>query len=134
MNGINTYLGVRSFGAEQLIGTGRFRPNGASAIDNTLNTGSLKGLFTVTRQSAGLYRVAFALAGFKFPTQPVILLDLSVDAIANYSHLVRIGDWDNTNRRFDIQSHRAGVAQEIAASASNWVHFAILGTGRSKIR
>jgi hypothetical protein len=134
MNGINTYLGVRSFGAEQLVGTGRFKPNAAGAIDNTQNAGSLKGLFTATRTGVGAYRVAFALTGFKFPTQPTIVLGVSVDALANYTAVIQIGDWDNTNRRFDIQSHRGGVAQEIASNAANWVHFFVFGNGRSKIR
>jgi hypothetical protein len=135
MNGINTYLGVRSFGAEQIIGTGRFFPNGASAVSQTTLAGSMKGLFTVTRQGVGNFRVAFALAGFKFPTQPIIVVSPGFLDLASYYEVAVFGaDWSNTNRRFDIQTHRAGVAREVAADAANVVHFAILGNARSRVR
>jgi hypothetical protein len=134
MNGINTYLGVRSFGAEQIIGTARFKPAGAGA-DPTDLTGSMKGLFTCTRQGVGLYRLAFALAGFKWPTQPVIVVTPAFDALANYYDVALVAaDWSNTNRRIDIQAHRGGVAYEVTANAANVVHVALLGNARSKIR
>ena len=134
MNGINTYLHVRSFGAEQIIGTGRFRTNGASDPSSTHYGGSLKGLYAVTRTAQGVLRVAFANTGFTWPNQPVIVVSQAIEASAPFVAML-VGDWDNTNRRFAIRTADAAfAAQDIASHADSWVMFSIFGTNRSRIR
>lgn len=134
MNGLNTYPEVRSFGAEHIIGTGRFRTNGASDPSSTYYGGSLKGLFAVTRTAQGVLRVAFSNTGFKWPNQPVIMVSQAIASGVPFMAAL-VGDWDNTNRRFAVTTLDAAfAAQDIASHADSWVMFTLHGNNRSRIR
>jgi hypothetical protein len=120
-------MASRAFSNVQTLGkgivalSGRFRPNAASAIDNTLN----KGLgYSVARTGVGAYTVT--------------LQDGYVDALAiipgvQLNTLLKgnvqiTGAIDVTTAKtfvIQYQEETAGAlaAAEIASNANNWVHF-----------
>lgn len=95
--------------------SGRFRPNGSSAIDNSLNKGAG---FTVAYISAGLYRVTFKKVGVELLAgAPALMLDAAADMTVQY------GAYDPTNRTLDIRVQVAVVMTDIASHANNWISF-----------
>lgn len=114
---------VRSLGVLTVVGA--FRPNGSSAVDNTLNKG--KG-FTVARTSAGLFTVT--LDSNITVKELVAFAQLRVTSGDTDGHEVRIGDVSATNRTFEVE-HLSGTdyatthpaAADIASAATSWINF-----------
>lgn len=120
-------LGPKASGL--VIGTGRFRPNAASAV--TITAGTLKGLFTVAYGATGLFTVTFSPAAFKFPTGrlPVILAgSVSADHTNTNRFQAMVRDeWNNTTKSFVIQTTQEATAFQVPSDADNWVNFVLFG-------
>lgn len=134
MNGVQTWPLANHFAPDMFIGDGRFFVNGTSNPVTTTMSGSLKGQFTVTYGATGLWTVAFTPTGFKFQTQPVIVLQ-SGCADTTTTHvfipLIKL-DWSNTTRGFQIQSYQPTTgAFAPPANAQNWVGFALFAKGHT---
>jgi hypothetical protein len=104
-----------NYGEVKLCGS--FRPNGASAVDNTLNTGHG---FTVARTGVGAYTITLAdswqsLISAKFQVQMNAATDLVVQVIGAVDVL--------TAKTIPISALAAAVATEIASNANNRIYF-----------
>lgn len=111
-----TFDTPRTLGKERIHITGSFRPNGSSAIDNTLNTGAG---FTVARTNAGIYTITL--------TDSYVAL-VSATATPQLSAVADIKmQWGAidvvTARTLVLNALAVATATEIASNASNRVHF-----------
>lgn len=109
---------LNAVGQSRVVASGRFRPNGSSAISNALNKG--KG-WTVVRTLTGVYTVTIAGAPFGQLDDVIAQLMLgtagdqfciggAVDAAAG---TIVINAWDISG---------AAVA-DVASNADNWIAF-----------
>lgn len=96
---------------------GAFRPNGAGAIDNTLNKGHG---WTVARTGVGVYRVTFEDVWVDW-----ISIQAALSKAALADEYVRVAAIDVPNKIFDIFAHDGATpaALEIASDADTWVSF-----------
>lgn len=108
---------VRALVRNTQILAGKFRPNGSSAIDNTLNIG--KG-FTVARTSAGVYTITFA---DKYKNLLAIVPGLEMNAAANT--YVQVGAVSLVTSTVVITNYTGGgtTPADIAANAGNRINF-----------
>lgn len=104
--------------------SGRFRPNGGGAVDNTLNVG--KG-FTVTQGAAGVFSVVT-----DFPVTHVFSItpSLWLNARANVDVKVGAISISSTTGLLTFalltqQSSDGTTAVDIASNANNWITFDI---------
>ena len=107
---------VRAIGKGKVIVSGRFRPNGSSAIDNTKNVG--KG-WQVAYTSTGLYTITFdknfdALQDFR----PELWMGTPATA-----HETRVGVYTAASRTITISQFTSGSLADIASDANNWISF-----------
>lgn len=118
------FSGVQTLGKGIVTIQGRFRPNGASAIDNTLNRG--RG-WSVARTGVGAYAVTledkYVDAVAVIPSVQVntllkgcVQLTGAVDATAGPSAAA-------FTIQYQEETAGALAAAEIASNANNWVHF-----------
>lgn len=128
---------VRGFLSDNVSGSGRFRPNAASAPAKAHYGGTLVGYYAVTYGATGLYTVTF-VPGFRFPTNrpPTILVGCaSADNTNTHRFQVNlVGDWDNTTRSFTVQARQEGTAFAVPSNAGNWIHFTVDGVSSDRKR
>lgn len=111
---------LQSIGREHKVIAGSFRPNGASAVSNTTNTGVG---FTVERTGVGAYRITLtdkyvSLIGAQFQ------LALGTTAAA---HDICLGAVDVvTAKTIAFVHYSAGAAAEIASDAANRIYFTLV--------
>jgi len=97
---------------------GSFRPNGAGAIDNTLNRGS-KG-WSVARTNVGQYTITLEDG---FPSLAAVIGMTQLNAAAD-GNIQGRGAFDVTTAKTFVLENLAGAAPtEIVSNANNWVHF-----------
>lgn len=97
---------------------GSFRPNGAGAIDNTLNQGT-KG-WTVARTGAGQYTITLDDG---YPSVVAVVAMPQLNAAAD-GFLQARGALDVTTAKTIVLENLVGaVPTDIASNANNWVHF-----------
>lgn len=100
---------------------GGFRPNGAGAVDNTLNVGT-KG-WTVARTSAGLFTVTLDDG---YPSVGAVVAMTQLNAAADGFAQGR-GAFDvKTAKTFQIANMVGAVETDIASNANNWIYFIAL--------
>lgn len=121
-----------SYSPQQVVMTGGFQLNGASAptvLRDGTKVSSAQKMFTVTRVSAGLYTVTF-IAGFPLPQLPFVQLTLEQAAaptVPGKVHLVK-GSWNPSTRVFQIQFQSVGTTPAASdLDAADRVHFEIRG-------
>jgi hypothetical protein len=108
---------VKHVGKRRVRITGRFYPNGSSAIDNTANQ-SKKG-WTVVRTSQGLYTVTLELHWLKL-VPGALGLQLATAA----ARFLQWGAIDPAGKTAQIRCIDAtGAVQDIAAGANNSIGF-----------
>lgn len=99
---------------------GSFRPNGTSAVDNTLNKG--KG-FTVARTGVGDFTITLDDAwNHLVAAQVALMLAAAADSV------VILGPADVTTATggtVELFVLTAGSSADIASDADNWVHFTL---------
>lgn len=109
---------VQSIGNGVTIMIGRFRPNGASAIDNTLNGGTPG--WTVARTGVGQYTITLADG---WVTHGAIIPSVQLNAAADGFIQLRGAIDVTTAKTFVLENCVAATPTEIASHANNWVHF-----------
>lgn len=115
----------RNFDALQILGrekkviAGSFRPNGSSAIDNTLNKGSG---FTVARTGAGVFTITL--------TDKYIALDSGTFQLFLGTPAAQVlcgGAFDVVSgKTVTVTNFTAGAAADIASNAANWIQFVLV--------
>jgi hypothetical protein len=104
------------YGIRAIVGS--FAPNGGSAISNASNKG--RG-FSVARTNTGLYTVTMN-AGLNFVAMLSGLVTIQISAATSVGPQMRAVDV-TTARTVQIANSPAGADTDIAANASNRVHF-----------
>lgn len=96
---------------------GRFRPNGSSAIDNTLNEGVG---YSVAWVSTGLFRVTFQRIGYKLVEVGATLMQATPG-----DQYARVGAYVVANRTLDIKNWdvSAAAVADLASDADTWISF-----------
>jgi hypothetical protein len=116
-------------GSDRMLIGGMFRPNGAGAVDNTLNKYIGRATqWTAARTSAGLFTISL---GFKFPRvlylpDPSLILAAGDDKFAQWD-----GDALDSFEQVDSLVLRvwdiSGAAEtDVASGAGNWISWAAL--------
>ncbi len=109
---------LESLGEGRVRIGGRFRPNGASAIDNTLNEGSAG--WTVAFTSTGLFTVTLEdVWNYAFDKSLSFEMASATDVVPQW------GAIDLTARTLQIRSLAAAVLTNIASDPGNWVNWGI---------
>lgn len=101
-----------------VLSAGRFRPNGGSAIDNSLNEGVG---FTAARISAGLFRLTFPRIGYK-----LVHFDAKLWLNATDDLILHVGPWVPASKTIDliVRDISAAAAFDVASHANNWISWA----------
>ena len=99
--------------------SGRFRPNAAGTIDNTLNKGVG---FTASWVSTGRYRVTFDQIG-----KELVFAVPSLMLAANDDKYIKLGPYDATNKRLDFFVHDISGAAlaDLASDPDTWIGFEV---------
>lgn len=109
---------LQILGREKKVIAGSFRPNGASAVDNTLNTG--KG-FSVARTGVGAFTITLE---DKYTGLDAASWEVQLNAAADWV-IVR-GATDVSGARTIAITHRTGgAAADIASNANNRIGFVL---------
>jgi hypothetical protein len=120
-------MAARAFDVLQVLGkgvrvlAGSFRPNAASAIDNTLN----KGLgWSVARTGVGAYTVTLQ-DGFvgALAIIPSVQVNTLLKGCVQLTGAVDVTTAKTFVIQYQEESAGALAAAEIASNANNWVHF-----------
>ena len=127
----NGYHDVQSAARECKIVSGAFKPNGSSAIDNTVNKGVG---WTVAYTSTGLYTVTLDRVYYGHYG---VLLTLAMNALTDTQ--LQLGAIDLTAKTilinaYNIDAEGAVSLVDIAAHANNWIHFAAFMKRTSLVR
>lgn len=100
---------------------GGFRPNGAGAVDNTLNVGT-RG-WTVARTGAGSFTVTL---DDSYPSVIAVVgmaqLNAALDGFIQGRGALDV----TTAKTFVLENMIGAVATDIASNANNWVYFIAL--------
>ncbi len=111
---------------EPLIISGRFRPNGSSAIDNTLNKGPNG--WTVARTSTGVYTITFTQKYYQ-----CVNADAWFSSANPQNALVQPGIIDVASGKTFVvkcvQSSDGSTAVDLASDANTWIHFQAILAG-----
>lgn len=107
---------MQTLGRNKVTVCGSFKPNGASAIDNTLNTG--KG-FTVAYTATGRYTVTFSDAYGKIMSAHASLVQ------ATRTQTVEVESIDPQAKTMVIHSsaHGAWSLADVTAATGTYIHF-----------
>jgi len=110
---------VQALIKKPVIIAGAFRPNGTSAVDNTLN----KGIgFSVARTNAGIFTITLEDS---YPG--LISADASVQLNAVADLKAQWGAIDVvTAKTLVLNILAVATATDIASHANNWVHFTLM--------
>lgn len=104
---------------------GSFRPNGSSALVNSLARNTLFGVATIVRNSAGNYTVTLPFGAAAVRRAQ---LNLQLNAIpaatpaAYFRGPITLGP---NSISFTIQYTENNVAADIADNANNWIHYSL---------
>ena len=98
--------------------SGSFRPNGTSAVDNDLNTGTG---FSVTRFDVGEFRITLEET---WPELVCATFQVQVSSVTDSSiEITNTVDVTSSPATIDIIHLAAGVGADIADGAGNRIHF-----------
>lgn len=112
---------VKSRNDHIVIVTGKFKPNGTSAIDNTVNMPSGVGIgFTVARTDVGTYVVTL---DDKYPRLIDVRCNRWATAAIVDHEFTLIAETVATDGKFTVVYSVAGAAADIAAHADSWISF-----------
>lgn len=111
---------VETLGRKKRLIAGSFVPNGAGAIDNSLNTGV--GFTVAKNAAAGVYDVTFRDGFNAVQSAEAHLVQAAV------SQHVQVSAVDPSARTMTIRGsdHGAWVDKDIAAAAGTRIHFTVL--------
>lgn len=111
---------LQILGREKKVIAGSFRPNGSSAVDNTLNTGEG---FTIARTGVGAFTLTLA---DKYAGLDAAAFQLALGTPAA-AHDICIGAVDVVDAKTIAFVHySAGAAADIASAAGNRIHFTLV--------
>lgn len=109
---------LQALGKKRVVIAGSFRPNGSSAVDNTLNTGLG---FSVVRDDVGDFTITLE-DRFNGIDSAQISLELAAPGDSN----VNFGDIDVvTAGTLIVSIFTAAVTADLADDANNRVHFSL---------
>ena len=109
---------VKSLCKGAVIIAGSFRPNGAGAVNNTLNQGT-KG-WSVARTGAGQYTITLDDG---YPSVVAVVAMPQLNAAADGFMQARGAIDVTTAKTIVLENCVAAVPTDIASNANNWVHF-----------
>lgn len=110
---------VQTLGKGRVVISGSFRPNGSSAIDNTLNTGSG---FTVAYTSTGLYTITLADSYVALVSaNATFAMNAATDVVPQWGAIDVV-----TAKTLVLRSLAGSSVTDIASNANNRVHFTLV--------
>lgn len=110
---------VQTLGKGRVVISGSFRPNGSSAIDNTLNTGSG---FTVAYTTTGVYTITLSDSYVALVSaQATIAMNAATDLVPQWGAIDVV-----TAKTLVLRANAAATPTDIASNADNRIHFTLV--------
>ncbi len=110
---------IQALNLKSVVIIGSFRPNGTSAVDNTLNTGQG---YTVARSGVGIFTITL---NDKYVSCLSATTGLALSAVADTA--LQFGAIDVSSAgTLVLNVLTAGVAADIASNAANRIHFTLV--------
>lgn len=114
---------VLAHGKGYTVIAGSFRPNGASAVDNSLNDGTG---FSVARFDVGEFRITMDETWPAYVVGPICQVEIAGVTDSSFEITAKAIAQSDDPHTFDIIHLAAGVGAEIADAATSRIHFLIV--------
>lgn len=109
---------LNHLGKQRIVVSGRFRPNGANAVDSDYNKG--RG-FTAARTGTGAFTVT--LDGYPFGQIDDVQWNLMLNAVDDKFLVGGAVDADAGTIKVVVWDVSGGAAADVASNANNWICF-----------